>query len=305
MFRRYLSEEFFQYLPTKPFWKSITDDRELHPEIRDNAVTIYYCGAALIRDLRVAEGKLSGQLHFKYVPVLRQGSSPYVSLMAGESGLGFADELRPLPLGNASPEVLSEYKRMMQSVNHKKREYKIVHSLVCRTDHQILDQEVEFQLPGESRHEKIDICHFDTALGCLSFVEVKEIHDYRLRPGADGTPEVVKQLDRYSRRLREQRSEILEAYRLVVSYKRQLGLGDRLQRVPEDGPKQMLSKAVLVIGNCSSNDVATILNAQDEWGPLIEGLRQTAAGLILCGKDGGRMNLERDSQRLVFDSSVQ
>lgn len=304
MLRRYLSEEFFQYLPTKPFWKSITDDREFHPEIRDNAVTIYYRGAALIRDLRVADGGLSGQLHFKYVPVFRQGSSSYVSLTATENGLGFSDDLQPLPLGNASREVLSEYKRMMRSVR-RTPECEIVHSLVCRTDHQILDQEVEFQLPGESSHDKVDICHFDTALDCLSFVEVKGLHDARLQPGANGTPEVVEQLNHYCCRLRDQRSEILDAYRLVVSYKRRLGLGDRLHRVPEDGPGQMLSKPLLVIGNCSRNDVAKILNAEDEWGPLVEGLRETAAGLILCGTRGGRMNLERGSQTLVFDSSVQ
>ncbi len=303
MLRRYLSEEFFQYLATKPFWKSIAADRELHPEIRDNAVTVYYCGAALIRDLRVAEGGLSGQLHFKYVPVLRQGKSSYVSLMAGESGLGFADDLQPLPLGNASREVLSEYKRVMRSVR-RTPECEIVHSLVCRTDHQVLDQEIEFQLPGESSHDKIDLCHFDTALNCLAFVEVKGLHDPRLKPGANGTPEVVDQLSCYGRRLREQRSDILQAYRFVVDCKRRLGLGDRLHRVPEDGPQHMLAKPVLVIGNCGRSDVTKFLNSEDTWSALIEGLRDVAAGLVLCGKRGGRLNLECGYQTLVFDSTV-
>jgi hypothetical protein len=299
---RNLPQEFFDNPEFQKFLTNIVRDRELWPEIRDGSLTVYYRGAALIRDLRMKEGQIVGQIHFKYIPVRPPEQSAYVTLQFGAEGFSLPQSLS-LPIGFGDANVLSEYKRVMVSMPCGP-ECLIVHKIVCRQENLILDQEIKFQVPGEGDSDKIDICHFDTHLGCLAFVEVKGIHDPRLEPGADDVPEVVHQLRRYGRRIEGRRADILADYRDVVALKNRLGLGDRLNGVPNDGPTIMLKKPVLVIGHCSKDDVAAILARDEKWLPLLNGLRDSAAGLILCGSDGCRLSLKRGRQVTVFDETV-
>jgi len=73
---RYLSDELIDALT--PFVCGLADDRELQPEIRDHSLTIYYRGAALIRDLKIDNGNLVGAVHYKYIPLQRPDDSDYV-----------------------------------------------------------------------------------------------------------------------------------------------------------------------------------------------------------------------------------
>ncbi len=43
-----------------PLVREIASDRELQPEIRDHSLTIYYRGAALIRELKIENENLVG-----------------------------------------------------------------------------------------------------------------------------------------------------------------------------------------------------------------------------------------------------
>ena len=300
---RHLPEEFFDNPEFRKFMASIVRDRELFPEIRNGSLTVYYRGAGLIRDLRVKEGQIVGQVHFKYIPVRSPQQSDYVTLQLGAVGLSLPQDLAPLSIGFGDSDVLSEYKRTMKSVSHN-LECLIVHEVVCRPENLILDQEVKFQVSGEAESDKIDICHFDTHLNCLAFVEVKGIHDPRLEPGPDDVPEVVHQLRRYRLRIEQQQAVILEDYKRVVALKSRLGLAERLNGIPSDGPGALLKKPILVIGHCSRDDVQAIVGRHDEWVSLVDGLRECAAGLILCGRAGCRLNLERGRQVIVFDETT-
>ena len=130
-------------------------------------------------------------------------------------------------------------------------------------------------------------------MNCLAFVEVKGIHDTRLEPGANDLPEVIDQLQRYGRRIEQQRAVILEDYQRVVALKGRLGLAERLSGVPSNGPTSLLRKPVLVIGHCTHDDVQAIVGCHEKWVPLMDGIREFAAGLILCGRAGCRLNLEQ------------
>ena len=133
----------------------------------------------------------------------------------------------------------------------------------------------------------------------MNVVEVKRRDDTRLfKP--DGAPEVLDQLAAYSRRLEAERAAVLDSYRIVVAAKRRLGMGERLKSVPIDGVADLLTKPVLVIGNCSRADVKAIKEKRDEWEPLMTGLPAVAAGLILCGSDGCRLALSAGPQTLLF-----
>ena len=300
---RNLPDDFFNNPQFQNFFANVSQDPELFPEIRNGSMTIYYRGAALIRDLRVNDGQMVGQVHFKYIPVHTPDNSSYVTLQLGNVGFTLPQNLAPLAIGFGDLGVLSEYKRTMRSVSHN-LECLIVHEIVSRHDNIILDQEIKFQTPGELAADKIDICHFDTHLNCLSFVEVKGIHDPRLQPGANDLPEVVDQLQRYGERIQQEQEVILEDFQQVVAIKRQLGLDERLIGVPIEGPTRLLRKPVLVIGNCSRNDVQAIVGGHENWMPLMNGLGDVAAGLILCGSTGCRLNLEQRRQMVIFDPDV-
>jgi hypothetical protein len=296
---RNLPEEFFNNRTFQRFMNNVASDPELFPEIRDGSLTVYYRGDALIRDLRVMDGQILGQVHFKYIPV--QSPDKYVTLQLRDTGLLVPPGVAPMSIGLGDSNVLKEYKRVMKSVR-RGLEAPIVHQIVCNSENVVLDQEIKFQTPGEDGGDKIDIVHFDTHLNCLAFVEVKGIHDLRLAPRPDELPKVVDQLRRYGRRINDQRDAILGDYNKVITLKQRLGLGARLNKIPTDGLKSLLKKPLLVIGNCCGNVVDSIVNREREWVPLMDGLERHAAGLILCGTAGCRLSLTGGRQVIVFDT---
>jgi len=205
---RYLSDELIDAL--SPFVRGLADDRELQPEIRDHSLTIYYRGAALIRDFKIDNGNLVGAVHYQYIPLQRPVDSDYVPLIGTSEGLQMTSPPGIIAAGIIRPDVLSEYKRMIRCVGQN-LESEIIHQIVSRPENLIVDQEIKFQEPGERTSDKIDLCHYDLKLECLAFVEVKGIHDLRLKSKNNGSPEVIDQLRGYRQRLEQHQAEIVKA----------------------------------------------------------------------------------------------
>ena len=303
MFRRHLSQELINALKESPFWCNICADDELQPEIRDGHITVYYKGRGLIRELQLEDGRLAARTNQKYIPISFTGKSADVHFVADVAGgLQFTQEGQPEPLRLCEKETLSCYKACAAAENEFP-EGDLVQKIVCHdSKNQIIDQEAAFQRRGE-RRDKVDICYFDVKMNKLVFVEVKRREDGRL-VGSGRSPEVLQQLSAYGQRLKDHRDEILNAYRHVVSLKRKLGLGHRLAQVPDDGPSDLLGKPLLVIGDCNEHhkdDVRRIMGGEDEWAPLLNGLKDVAAGLILCGTTGCRLSL-KGRQRITFST---
>jgi hypothetical protein len=97
MLRRQLSDEMIEVLT--PLLTQVVDDWELQVEIRDEAVTIYYRGAALLRDLKLEGGKLIGSVHYRYVPLQRLEGSDYLRVSSDADGFAFESTPQPLALG--------------------------------------------------------------------------------------------------------------------------------------------------------------------------------------------------------------
>ncbi len=301
MLSRQLSKDLIDKL--KPLLSNIVPDRDLQCEIRSESVTIYYRGAALIRNLHLERGRLAGEIHYKYVPLQRPSPRPYVQFASGPSGLEFHAVPAPLPLNDFAPEVLQEYKRMMRSVSFNP-EASVIHGIVTRPENQIVDQELKFQRSGENQADKIDICHFDTDQQCIALAEVKGIHDPRLYSRDGEVPEVVEQLRRYRGQIADCRDEcIVNAAEACISLKRKLGFGNRLDSTPALSNLRLMKKPVLVIGDCSKEDVRSILNRDSQWVMLMEGLQEEASKLILCGAQGCNLSAPDGSQTHVFDLS--
>ncbi len=170
----------------------------------------------------------------------------------------------------------------------------------------IVDQEIAFQDPGDTRFEKIDLCIFDKLVSAFSFVEVKTLSDPRLVPSSEGeVPKVIEQLSKYKNWIEQNGKELIEAFADVVQIKRNLGMQDRLADIPEVAPKSILSRPALVIGNCTRAHVKEIMSGEGAWKPLTESLPSVASGLFLCGDGGANLELNSSGrQTIVFDSAV-
>lgn len=299
MLRRRLSAETVAALNASRLWQNIIADRELLPEIRDEHLTVYYRGGALLKGLRANGRYLEAQIHRKFIPVSRCGRSDYL-IVRGDSavGLRFTGGVEPLPLGLGEPDVLDSYKTAMDQVLSDFPEGRLVHRIATRSENLTLDQEITFAESGENR-DKVDLCYFDTDLQKLVFVEVKRVEDGRLFQTAD-RPEVLNQLAAYCRRLVHNRDEILDAYRTVVALKHALGLGARLAGVPLDGPADLLERPLLVIGGCSREERSRIRTAEGAWGPLMGEIGNVAAGVIACGDDGCKLLVADTPHSLRF-----
>lgn len=289
LFRRHLSSEFVQALKSNPFWARVCSDRQLQPEIRNNVVTIYYCGQALVRELRIRNGRLSASVHHKFVPLQKTSPSVYLPLTwNGATGFVFEEKLQPQLLSNGSSEVLKNCKRLMKF--EAGPEDVLQQNIITNARNLILDQQIEF--PGMGSN-KIDLCHFDPSIARVVFVEIKRKEDLRLfGPGEE--PEVIGQLRSYAEIIRGQEEFIMNGLAAVIRLKRELGLDSRLTGVPDDGLCLEL-KPLLVIGNCTDQDVQQIRRARQQgngsWSSLWKHLDKVACGLIACGPKGCCLSL--------------
>ncbi|HCO23423.1 MAG TPA: hypothetical protein DIT97_10325 [Gimesia maris] len=304
MSKPHLSDDWLAWGETLPeHWSSIINDPELHPEIRDNSVTAYYRGAALIRNLSPSGETFTGDVHFKYVPVHTTDGSEYLRFSGNAQGLRFENNLEPQNLGDCGQDVLNEFKRKMRSVVQHS-ESQIIHHIASHPANVIIDQEILLQTTGSSLSEKLNLCHYDTQHQSTVFVKINMIHDSRLKADADQVPEIIQQLKRFREQIEKHHQTMIDTYQRTVAIKRQIGLSEGVEAIPPSGPSQLMKKVLLVIGGCSQQDIESVLNGEGEWSVFREAVEKEAAGLILCGMTGSPLVLEPGSQSLIFDTSV-
>lgn len=304
MFARTLPSKLVEELKVSRFWENVVADPDLCPQIRNNSVTVYHRGCGLILNIRHRRKCLTASVHHKYVPFQSEtkAATSYLKLVANAtSGFEFDGEPSALPLGHMSKEVLKAYKECMIV----KPEMDLVHNLILNSGNVILDQEVKFATSGEKTTDRIDLCWcWQDGVSRkmkLVFVEVKRIGDRRLLGvHPPEPPEVLTQLRRYQKRLVSHTDEILKAYQKVVQLKRTLGLGGKLVGIPEGGVSELMTKPLLVIGGCASSDFSRIMSGEGEWAPLMAGLPEVAAGLILCSDSGCSLRLKNDEKSKCY-----
>lgn len=264
MLRRNLPNEWTTWGNDPPeFWSSIINDPELHPEVRDNTVTVYYRGAALIRNLSLSDETLTGDVHFKYVPVSTSNGSEYLKFSGNAQGLQFENSLEPQHLGDCGQDVLNEYKRKMRSVVHY-GESQVLHHITSHPANVIIDQEIPLQTTGIPSSEKLNLCHYDTHHKCNVFVKVSMIHDPRLKADPNHIPEIIQQIKRFSGQIEKHHHAMIETAQTTIVIKRQIGLSERVEAIPLSGPSQLMKKVLLVIGGCSQQDIESVLNGEGE-----------------------------------------
>lgn len=270
-----ISEAFVQALNSQPFWASTVGDSELFPELRgtkeDPAITVYYRGAAMLRELRLVGDQIEGRTHVKYLPIGEPGFTEVrLSTGQGESGLVAEHLPAPIPFGDGGPVVLDRYKAQVRTQNQSAaREGRLV-SQLCRAENLIVDQEISL-VRVEAGPDRIDLAVAHWREPCVSLVEVKRLEDYRLYSPTGGMPEVVDQLERYRDALELHAEQLVERFRNAIEAKQQLGIGGRFENWPGlTQPIVVDPRVILAIGDCSRDEVQAIQNRQGVWSWLAD-----------------------------------
>lgn len=294
MIRRRLSDNLVKALKDSPFWKNIIADNELHPEIRDERVTVYYSGCAVMRELIYQNGQLTCSVSLQHVPFANHDSREARLICTNEDGLKFQASPEAIPLGLGDPRVIARYKKAARV----RPEQRLLGAVLNHQNNAgiVIDQEIAF--PGNN--SRIDLCYFDSKLKKLAFVEIKRFDDTRLLSRDGMAPAVLTQLQKYADRFAAEKNCILESFRQAIELKRKLGLKKRVRKIPKGNPTDLLMKPILAIGGCDAKVVNSIKNGDDRWQPLMKGLPKVAAGLYLFGNDGFTLGLMGGNQTLVW-----
>jgi hypothetical protein len=171
-------------------------------------------------------------------------------------------------------------------------EDRLQQKIIVQSGNLVIDQQIELSLVATN---KIDLCYYDPSIKKIVFAEIKRKDDLRLfSPGDE--PEVVSQLQGYATAIQQEEAGILAGLTELIRLKRALGLQDRLHGIPAN-ELQLEHKPLLIIGNCSDEEVRQISQAKrnrnsfSPWARLWNRLEHAACGLIVCGTEGCRLSI--------------
>jgi len=289
-------------------WQDIVANPDFTPEIRDGSVTVFCCNRHFLHEWRLEDGRLTARMHHEHVPVCPPDSGPFFNLVwdnPKESHVRETPEVL-MPSGG-HPRDLEIFKRRMQSMAGQKDH--VQHFVVTNSANQILDQWINFSTqptPRQAKANLIDLCYYDPSLEKIVFAEVKHA-DHLLPVTGSYVPDMMSNLKSHGDWLVSQEAEIIEQYERVVRLKRDLGLGDRLARVPSGKKLELLCKPVLIIGGLEWSKFKSFPDpTSDEiigtkWEQILRSLPDVAAGLIIYSYEGGWLAMrEEDGDRWFF-----
>ena len=110
MIRRQLSDVLVDKLVKSSFWRNVIADTELHPEIRDDKVTVYYSGCAIMRELNSQRGLLNCSVSLQHIPFATDDSRDAKLVCTNECGLEFGAKPEAIPFGIGDMRVIAAYK---------------------------------------------------------------------------------------------------------------------------------------------------------------------------------------------------
>ena len=213
-FNRGLDKEFVDVLNEeyeKGGWlRGFVDDRDIFLAIRESYVNFYYRGCSLLR-LAWKAGAMVGKIHYKYLlrPAL---DNPYIEVVNGRPDLpGDAKSLFLRDFNN-----IGDLKRAVQP--YAGAEKTGVHDILI-SNHNIVDVEIAFGTGGTDEADasapRVDFAAVQDSDedAEIVFFEAKYFDNKALRASGDAKPDVVRQIETYSRKLRENRDAVIQSYR--------------------------------------------------------------------------------------------
>ena len=217
-FNRGLSPEFVEALNDEyaknGWWRAMVDDTDLFVAIRDDRVNVYYRGCSLA-DVWMESGQVVGQTHYKYL--LRPWVEPaYIRFDEGKY-----DQRDDVDLFVESPKEVRELKAAARP--HAGEEKTGVHGIVGANSN-ILDVEIAFRRRGTEESNpsspRVDFAAVRESNGGgeVVFFEAKRFANRSaLRAEGSKQPDVIAQIEGYSRLLHENRKKVVKSYACVCS----------------------------------------------------------------------------------------
>lgn len=202
----FLNEEYEKH----GWWRKLVDDQDLFVAIRENYVSIYYCGCSLLK-LTWNGQSVMGQTHYKYL--LRPNfDDQYVEIKDGIPKL--PNDLRHLFLRN-----FSSIDQLKAAARPYAGPEKIgVHNIISSNSN-VLDVEVAFGRTQIERDDpstpRIDLSSIKKGSeeASIVFFEAKHFENRKdLRARKETKPKAVRQIENYSNILAAHRDAIIKSY---------------------------------------------------------------------------------------------
>lgn len=232
-----LNHKLFQILKSKdaPDWwrivlaykaKSTTED--IYIDIRkNNTINVYYQGASIAK-IAIRSGKIIATVHPKYLGYDDKSNKDHYTAKGDPIYQSCHDKLKEL--GNGKESILDCAKKFYSDKNakeerdpEKKSEKKLQGEIVCRDKTRYIDSEFAHRyIENQKNTIRIDLVRVDGSK--IQFVELKRIQDDRLLNSDGSEPEVTKQISEYKKFIRENKDDLLEYYKRVITIKRELGI---------------------------------------------------------------------------------
>lgn len=185
------------------WWEKMKNHPDLYIEIRkDNYINVYYQGGSVVRlDYCSKHKKIQAFTHPKY---LGGKGKTYVNC------IDILDEKFDSILEN----IRTHYSQKKGISKEKWSETYIKgHIITKRPNH--LDS--EFAYTDEGRDIQIDL--IECVNGVIRFVELKRIGDNRMLNKDNTTPEVVDQIEKYSKFIKKYKNELVAYYQKIWDIK--------------------------------------------------------------------------------------
>lgn len=173
------------------WWSRFVHDKDVFLAIRENYVNIYRCGCSLLK-LNWNSGTIVGEIHYKYL-LRPYRSNPYVKVVDGKAAL---DGTKSWFLND-----MSDIDNLKKAAKPYAKGEKAGVQDILDANSNILDVEIAF-----GSRSRLDFAALrDSSEGVkIVFYEAKRF---------DNTgPEVVRQIESYSRKLEENEGAIIESY---------------------------------------------------------------------------------------------
>lgn len=263
--------ELVQALKAMPWWQSVVDDSQLQIEVRftppSPSVTIYYRGAAMLRNFRMKEGKLICNTHLKYLPVGEADEESDIEMVFDPSqGLVATRQPRTVEFGNGDPALIRRFKTQMKAHNRTVSAEGALVGAICEDiRNAVLDQEIA--LPGkETMTDRPDLAVCKPGSSEICIVEVKQVSDGRLRQ----INPMINQLQRYSEAIRSHRKRLIERFESVIQAKNELGLLTKPVWAARQTNELTLDPMIyLLIGGCNAEQARSIRHKEGRWAWLL------------------------------------
>lgn len=224
-----LSNEFLKKID-----KGLIQTGQAFLAFRSEKATIYYNGNQLC-NLSISNG-YEPQICNHYLPIIRSQTICGARKKEPYSVQQWRREIENsnLSFGDVLPEITDNIEKEKSLESFQASRFYRFSPLNHCEKHEIvlLDIEVAFSYTGE-KTDRIDLVFYHTVDRRLMFVEVKRLSDSRLYVKGTVQAEVVEQLKRYKKRLKEETQQINGQYNKVIDYYNTLSGGNLPHLLPE------------------------------------------------------------------------